>query len=329
MEYESDKLKQEMTKLRQLQAQKCCNLEPFIKDFISVLHKYRESEVVTTYFLAWMKRQLDAKSRLHLPGLRKNYHEVWTAFQTAKKELNEPKMNHLKAKVYASEQLLSGASLGLEHLFREVGQIYEAVKGSSHVGKDTKRTVEHLPEIAARLLIGGHPLELIDGDSSSVPITWITAVMDKLTERIGDKRLFILSVLGIQSSGKSTLLNTMFGLEFAVSAGRCTRGAYMQLLPVDQSTQLPFHYIVIIDTEGLRAPELGQQKHEHDNELATLVIGLGDVTMVNVKGENTGRNKGYPADCCPSISANEYCKQTHQGPSNMFVPSSKCPSSQC
>ncbi|CAL4150336.1 unnamed protein product, partial [Meganyctiphanes norvegica] len=26
---------------------------------------------------------------------------------------------------------------------------------------------------------------------------------------------------------------------------------------------------------------------DHDNELATLVIGLGDVTILNIKGENT------------------------------------------
>jgi hypothetical protein len=52
-----------------------------------------------------------------------------------------------------------------------------------------------------------------------------------ILDMVGAKNIFVLSVLGIQSSGKSTLLNTMFGLQFAVSAGRCTRGVFIQLIP--------------------------------------------------------------------------------------------------
>ena len=200
-------------------------------------------------------------------------------------------MKSLESQVDDAENQLASASLGLENFFRELGQIYEAVKGSSKIGKDTRTVVEYLPDIAAKLLMNGSPLEFIDGDSSSVPIEWVKAVLSKLGDIIGNKRLFVLSVLGIQSSGKSTLLNTMFGLQFTVSAGRCTRGAYMQLIPVDDHAKLRFDYIVVLDTEGLRAPELGQLKYEHDNELATLVIGLGDVTMVNIKGENTAEIK--------------------------------------
>ena len=128
----------------------------------------------------------------------------------------------------------------------------------------------------------------MDSDATNVPIIWVQAVFESLRKCIGDRKLFVLSVLGIQSSGKSTLLNTMFGLQFAVSAGRCTRGVYLQLVPVDKKgSPVQFDHVLVVDTEGLRAPELGQQKHDHDNELATPVIGLGDVTFLNIKGENT------------------------------------------
>ena len=46
-----------------------------------------------------------------------------------------------------------------------------------------------------------------------------------------DPSVYVLSVLGIQSTGKSTLLNTVFGIQFSVGAGRCTRGAFIQLIP--------------------------------------------------------------------------------------------------
>ncbi|XP_054761540.2 interferon-induced very large GTPase 1-like [Lytechinus pictus] len=282
--YQASLVKQEMDRLREKQGEKCNPLTPFIKDFMSTLHNNQD---VVMYFLRWMNILLDEKLRATLPGLRRKYHEVWTEFQEAKMEQDEEKLRRVKLQVDDKEKQLSSASLGLENLFRELGQIYEAVKGSREIGKATQNAVEYLPERAAELLLNGIPLELIDGDASSMPIGWVTAVLSKVEHIIGEKKLFLLSVLGIQSSGKSTLLNTMFGLQFAVSAGRCTRGAYMQLIPVDGNANLPFDYVAVVDTEGLRATDLGQPKYEHDNELATLVIGLGDVTMINIKGENT------------------------------------------
>jgi ABC-type branched-subunit amino acid transport system ATPase component len=73
----------------------------------------------------------------------------------------------------------------------------------------------------------------MDGDTSTIPLTWIRAVFDQVKFIIGNKRVCVVSVIGVQSSGKSTMLNTMFGLDFAVSAGRCTRGIYAQLVKTD------------------------------------------------------------------------------------------------
>ncbi|CAG2244935.1 Interferon-induced very large GTPase 1 [Mytilus edulis] len=125
----------------------------------------------------------------------------------------------------------------------------------------------------------------MDGDASNIPISWITDVLN-LQNLIGKRKLLTISILGLQSSGKSTLLNCMFGLEFPVRAGRCTRGVFMRLLPVPTEDYF-FDYILVVDTEGLRAPELGMLKYDHDNELATFVIGIGDITIINIKGENT------------------------------------------
>ena len=102
----------------------------------------------------------------------------------------------------------------------------------------------------------------------------------------------VISVLGIQNTGKSTLLNTMFGLRFNVSAGRCTRGAYFQLLSLDSelSEEIGCDHILIEDTEGLCAPELQyKEQQKHDNELATFVIGLADLTIINIHGEIPGK----------------------------------------
>ncbi|KAM9148979.1 interferon-induced very large GTPase 1-like [Pangshura tecta] len=53
--------------------------------------------------------------------------------------------------------------------------------------------------------------------------------------------------------------------------------------------ELGCDFILVIDTEGLKAPEMPtlEDSYEHDNELATLVIGLSDITIVNMAMSNT------------------------------------------
>ncbi|KAG9329901.1 hypothetical protein JZ751_028637, partial [Albula glossodonta] len=169
------------------------------------------------------------------------------------------------------------------------------------------------------MLLSGYPLELMDGDAAHVPLTWIKAVLDELTKTIGDRKVFVLSILGLQSSGKSTLLNTMFGLQFAVSAGRCTRGAFMQLVEVDSSirNQLGYDFVLIIDTEGLRSPELSTKiSLTHDNELATFIIGIGDMTVINIMGENPSEMHDILQIC---VQAFMRMKQVKITPSCIFV----------
>lgn len=79
----------------------------------------------------------------------------------------------------------------------------------------------------------------------------------------------------------------MFGLQFPVSASPSTKGAYMQLITVDEES-FDFDYILVFDSEGLRSSnQTGNNPYHHDNKLATFVVGLGDITIVNVKGSNT------------------------------------------
>ncbi|XP_018548572.1 interferon-induced very large GTPase 1-like [Lates calcarifer] len=156
---------------------------------------------------------------------------------------------------------------------------------------ETADQTTHLPGVAAEMLLDGYPLELLDGDVSNVPERWVTDVLMELHRKVGEQsRLLVLTVLGVQSTGKSTLLNTMFSVQFPVSSGRCTRGAYMLFLKVgeDLKSDLNCDFVVLIDTEGLKSPDLAQleDSYEHDNQLATFVIGLSDVTIINIAMEN-------------------------------------------
>ena len=274
--------------VRQKQWQYVAQSNPLMKTFISSLQTYKGS--VRTYILQWLKMFLDDRSREILPGMRAEYEQIRGELQKAEEGGNSEKstiVKNLINKLKKQNRSLIEGSLGIEHLFREVGQMYEAVKHCTN----QQHAIDHYPKIMADILIQGYPVELMDGDASHVPITWVLAILDQLKTFHRKKRLFIISVLGIQSTGKSTLLNTMFGLQFNVSAGRCTRGAFMQLLPVENcDTQKPScDFVLIVDTEGLRAPELiSKDSYLHDNELATFVIGLADVAIINIYGESPG-----------------------------------------
>ncbi|XP_040211929.1 up-regulator of cell proliferation-like [Rana temporaria] len=238
------------------------------------------------YFLKWMKFNLDAIARDNLSKLQAIYKEKCNDMAHNKKELRD------------LDQKISDSCLGVEHFLREMGQFYEAECSiTKHtVIEQSKKKFADLPRIAADLLLDGFPLELIDGDASNIPLQWITDVLTELDKRTGGKcKLRVITVLGVQSTGKSTLLNTMFGLQFPVACGRCTRGAFMTLLNVKEDFQenLDCHFILVIDTEGLKAPELAslEGSYEHDNELATFVVGLSDITIVNMAMENTAEMK--------------------------------------
>lgn len=189
----------------------------------------------------------------------------------------------LRYKLDSSECNLTDASFGLEHLYREMEQIYEAVSSSETKDAKLEELKEQLSRIIARMLLHGVPFEIMNGDTASVPITWIEAVLMNLKDIIGDKKVLTISVLGVQGS---TLLSTMFGLQFDVSSRPCTRGVFMHLVPVDD-TNFPFEWILVIYTDGLRALEPGLPEYKQNNELATFVIDISYITIVNTKGEYT------------------------------------------
>ena len=284
--------------IRREQINRCVALTPVMDCFMESLLKTTAN--VRKYFLQWLKLFLDDHSRKILPGLRSKYQETRDQLIALKKEAEEH--SHIKGlnkQLKIQNEELINASFGLEHLFREMGQIYEARidSGGYEVPQSLKDKANCLPQIMAEIMEEGHALELMDGDASHVPILWVLAVIEKLKAVCGKNareknggKIFVLSVLGIQSTGKSTLLNTMFGLHFNVSAGRCTRGAYIQLLPLNNSLRqmIDCDYVLIVDTEGLRAPELQLEGLKHDNELATFVIGLADATIINIFGETPG-----------------------------------------
>ena len=283
--------------IRDRQHQLVKALSPLMDGFMTSLLTL-EDRTERNFFLQCLILGLNSLSEYRISGLLTQYQATQEeisklqrttgTIESKKKtrDLNAEKIDRCRKELTRLKNDIISASFGLHHLLRELGQIYEAALEFSEYSD-----LSQLPKAAADLLLDGYPLELMDGDAAHVPVKWVKAVISEVEKKLKDPLMFVLSVLGLQSTGKSTLLNTVFGLTFNTSAGRCTRGVFMQLLPVDKTIKVAtgYSYVMVIDTEGLRTPELDSlEARKHDNELATFIIGLANATFINVSGEVAG-----------------------------------------
>ena len=279
--YEKKAEKEEL-QLKELQEPVSDTFQYFLQ---CVLHL---DEIDKKYFLQCLKLGLNERSEEILQPLYKKYEQYrLLKYTTEQKEERDKEMKEL-------EKDLTRGSLGIEHFFREMGALYERIlvlkeklTCSSVRMEGLNELLEFLSEVQAKLWLGGSALEIMDGDTIHIPVEWLKAVMKKLDQK-SDLKVFKLCAVGAQGSGKSTLLNTTLGLNFPVSSGRCTRGAYMQLVKIDEALKekLKCDYIAVIDSEGLMS-RMKIDDSEFDNELATFVIGLSDLTLVVNKDEGS------------------------------------------
>ena len=125
-------------------------------------------------------------------------------------------------------------------------------------------------------MTAGYPFEIIDGDNFHFASTFLTETLSVFE----NQKILVVSIIGPQNSGKSTLLNYMFGTLFDVRDGRCTRGIYGSFV---KSNSKDFDYIMLIDTEGLMGTERGEK--EFDRRLVLFCLAVSHLVIVNMIGE--------------------------------------------
>ena len=249
---------------------------PLLKCFVGILSQ--ENEQVRTVGVSQFVKHIEFYSKDALQKLFLKQERAHGEFNSHSQSKEKRDAYYEAKRVYASSLVT------IEHLWRELAHIYVS---------NPKRH-PHLPVLAARHLLDGFSLELLDGDAGMLEQSWINAVFRHLTKllvTITDKqgkkapRILVLSVMGVQSSGKSTLINLMFGTRLRASAGMCTRGVNIQLLKAEGRPE--YDYVLILDTEGVRAPEFSglQGATWRDNRLATFSILPADVTIIMINNE--------------------------------------------
>ena len=141
----------------------------------------------------------------------------------------------------------------------------------------------------------GEPFELIYGDN----LRYFNQDIDSLLSNMYQKRIrelafmnegndikikqapIVVSILGPQSSGKSTLLNYLFGCKFLT--GRSTKGIFASLAKLSRPVNCSNQFL-ILDTEGLDTIERGSLI-QFDRTMVLFCLAVSQVVIINVKGE--------------------------------------------
>ncbi|CAK86031.1 unnamed protein product (macronuclear) [Paramecium tetraurelia] len=87
-----------------------------------------------------------------------------------------------------------------------------------------------------------------------------------------NNKIFVVGIIGKQSSGKSYLLNRVFGTRFAVSSARCTEGVWGSIAYVEDQTFL------VLDCEGLFN---GARSDKEEIKMLAFLTAICDITILN------------------------------------------------
>ena len=131
----------------------------------------------------------------------------------------------------------------------------------------------------------GFPLQLLKGSPLHLADpACLKGVLSQLGSN--NQKVLVVSVIGAQSSAKSTLLNFLFGCEFETRSGRCTKGLYASFAKLADG-----RILVVLDSEGLLSVEAAQEHSEYggaevfDGQMTLLAMACSHLVLINHKGE--------------------------------------------
>eukprot|EP00347_Sterkiella_histriomuscorum_P017940 403347401 len=164
-------------------------------------------------------------------------------------------------------------SFSYEYIIRELYLLGQYRKDENDKSKYQKQYYE----LCYQNFQNTQPFEVIDGNN----LAFVSEVYDELFKNSKDE-IFVVGVIGPQSSGKSLLLNFLFGTQFQSSEGRCTKGVYGAIINVKTEGNKK-RRILILDTEGIQAAEARDDRF--DRRIVFYMLCVSHVVLICNRGE--------------------------------------------
>ncbi|RMZ98090.1 Interferon-induced very large GTPase 1 [Brachionus plicatilis] len=189
----------------------------------------------------------------------------------SKQQVNQEDYSNLKKFFFQIDEKIKIMDLTLDKFWDELFLYVDWLDETKNSNETLKTKII---DRFLKLIRNGHSIHLLRGSPLSVKSNLLKDIMGRLDNY---RNIHVLSVIGEQSSAKSSLLNSLFGCDFRTSAGRCTVGIYMNFVTCGDKT------IVILDTEGLASIESNNKLF--DNQMATMSVFSSHLILINHKGE--------------------------------------------
>ncbi|CAD8144159.1 unnamed protein product [Paramecium octaurelia] len=231
---------------------------------------------------------------------RESTKNLWTKHQILLDKLQVYKVENIedkegfkkiKQEFEECEKELQSKSLNIDIFWREY------IKQSFLINQ-----CQEVADLLVKLLMKGETFELLDGEQFQMNINFFEFVVKSFEKMSKNNKILVIGILGPQSSGKSTILNKIFGCNFFSSVGKSTKGIYFQMIEVKKNSifENQFDFILILDTEGLQSPN--QKDPLFDKRISLFIFAICDIILINVKGEINSQFKNLVEICIYSLA---------------------------
>ncbi|CAF4421440.1 unnamed protein product, partial [Rotaria sp. Silwood2] len=208
---------------------KIAKMNPYSADF----QDEKLYDLQSTFFQ--IKAELEKQQRAGFKAVGQAFQLFFNLLQKKEDQLNNLNLLSIQLKHERDRKIQENlAAPFYEQLSLEI-HWRNAILSSKNI-LDTEQKI--LIDAYHNYIIEGNPFEIVDGGNFEIQDEFLTKVMYLFRH----EKFFIMSIIGPQSSGKSTLLNFLFGTLFDVREGRCTRGKSKryELALDDRFSFLPF-----------------------------------------------------------------------------------------
>lgn len=147
-------------------------------------------------------------------------------------------------------------------------------------------------------LNSGQGINLINGST----LVFGNEILYNLFKLINSKTFFVISIIGPQSSAKSTLMNYLFGCGFDTSSVRCTKGLYISIMNHERLGK-----ILILDTEGLMT--LTARDPIFDKQICTFAFSISNIVIINMKGQINNKIKDLLEVCLYAMKVFQFSER--------------------
>jgi len=132
-----------------------------------------------------------------------------------------------------------------------------------------------------------HQLVTHDGDLPEQPLS---AYLDNLGATQWSSKYQVVAIMGPQSSGKSTLMNHVFGTDFqemdeSMGRSQTTKGVWLAKSPKDNA----YGPTLVMDLEGTDGRERGEDDTKFEKQSSLFAMAAADTLLVNIWCHDIGR----------------------------------------